>query len=97
MGRALGGFTQAVRWVGLGSLGWVRDLASLGWVGLNWAEPGLLNEPMHDHSLYFGASEFPLPWQLLSKQKNSETRISASRMIQVEKFLNSDSLLPIAV
>jgi len=49
MGRALGGFTRAVRWVGLGSLGWVRDLASLGWVGLNWAEPGLPNEPMHDY------------------------------------------------
>jgi len=49
MGRALGGFTRAVRWVGLGSLGWVRDLAAVGWVGLNWAEPGLPNEPRHDH------------------------------------------------
>ncbi|RPA89035.1 hypothetical protein L873DRAFT_1755595 [Choiromyces venosus 120613-1] len=56
MGRALGRLTRVARWVESGSFGWVRDCASLGWVGLMWAEPGLPNQPTHYYSLCFKTS-----------------------------------------
>ena len=46
MGRAFGGLTQVMSWVGLGSWGWVSGTASLGKAGLKWAKHGLPNKPI---------------------------------------------------
>lgn len=46
MGRAFGGLTQVMSWVGLGSWGWVKGRASLGKAGLKWAKPRVPNEPI---------------------------------------------------
>jgi len=45
MGRGFVGLTRVLRWVGLGSLGWVYLRANPGWVGLEGAKPGLPSEP----------------------------------------------------
>ena len=44
MGQGFVGLARALRWVGLGSLGWAHLWESPGWVGLGGAKPGLPGE-----------------------------------------------------
>ena len=67
VGRGFVGLIRVLRWVGLGSLGWVHFRANPGWVRLKVPNPGNLTNPaivlslashLHDTSTLFCSSPY---------------------------------------